>query len=183
MHFTDGEWQSWFCQFLGAPLPSMVTLRNNNRRCPCSQHPLYDVHGDHISTCANHMGNRTRAHNHVLACLESIFRDAGYHARTKNVPRIELRDVMLHHDLSVVSDNLGIVVHEPLPLPRLVPTPPVGTDGAVVVVPGGRVAIVGAGAAAVRGEREKQLEWKRVQEEKQSAFEDEEFVDRDPDLE
>ena len=104
---------------------------------------------------------------------------------------------MLHHDLSVVSDNLGIVVHQPLPLPRLVyddddddavrnapgTTGGVGTDGAVVVVPGGRVAIVGAGAAAVRGEREKQLEWKRVQEEKQSAFEDEEFVDRDPDLE
>jgi hypothetical protein len=97
---------------------------------------------------------------------------------------------------NVVSDNLGIVVHQPLPLPRLVydddddavrnvpgTTGGVGTDGAVVVVPGGRVAVVGAGAAAVRGEREKQLEWKRVQEEKQSAFEDEEFVDRDPDLE
>ena len=35
MAFTTGEWQSWFCMFLGLPLPSMCAQSANNRRCPC----------------------------------------------------------------------------------------------------------------------------------------------------
>ena len=29
MAFTEGEWQNWFCSFLGVPLPSMLTLIAN----------------------------------------------------------------------------------------------------------------------------------------------------------
>ena len=37
MAFTEGEWQNWFCSFLGVPLPSMLTLIANNRKCPCGR--------------------------------------------------------------------------------------------------------------------------------------------------
>ena len=87
MAFTTGEWQSWFCMYLGLPLPSMCALGANNRRCPC-QRP-YDVNGDHILTCCHHKATRTRCHNHILACLVSLFRQAGFHADSKGVPRIQ----------------------------------------------------------------------------------------------
>ena len=84
MAFTTGEWQSWFCMYLGLPLPSMCALGANNRRCPC-QRP-YDVNGDHILTCCHHKATRTRCHNHILACLValvSLFHQAGFHADSK----------------------------------------------------------------------------------------------------
>ena len=81
MAFTTGEWQSWFCMFLGLPLPSMCAQSANNRRCPCRR--TYDVNGDHILTCCLHKANRTRCHNHILACLVSLFRQAGFQADTK----------------------------------------------------------------------------------------------------
>ena len=56
-------------------------------RCPC-QRP-YDVNGDHILTCCHHKATRTRCHNHILACLVSLFRQAGFLADSKNVPRIQ----------------------------------------------------------------------------------------------
>ena len=81
MAFTTGEWQSWFCMYLGLPLPSMCALSTNNRRCPCRR--TYDVNGDHILTCCHHKANWTRCHNHILACLVSLFRQAGFQAGTK----------------------------------------------------------------------------------------------------
>ena len=53
------EWQSWLCQFMRLPLPSMLALSTNYRRCPC--HRQYDAHGDNISTCRNHLATRTQA--------------------------------------------------------------------------------------------------------------------------
>ena len=64
MAFTVGEWQSWFCIFLGLPLPSMCSLSATNRRCPCRRTKA----------------NRTRCHIHILACLVSLFREAGFQA-------------------------------------------------------------------------------------------------------
>ena len=59
----------------------------SNGQCRCSRTVLsVYTHQD-----THHMGNRTRAHHHILTCFESIFRDAGYHARTKNIPRIQIR--------------------------------------------------------------------------------------------
>ena len=67
------------------PLPSMLALSTKNRRCLC--HRQCDAHGDHVSTCRsrNHLANRTRAHNRVVACLVSLLRDAGYHVNSKTV--------------------------------------------------------------------------------------------------
>ena len=59
MAFTEGEWQNWFCSFLGVPLPSMLALIANNRKCPCGR--PYDAHAHHVNTCIH--CNKTRAHN------------------------------------------------------------------------------------------------------------------------
>ena len=68
MAFTAGEWQNWFCSFLGVPLPSMLTLIANNRKCPCGR--PYDAHAHHVNTCIH--CNKTRAHNLLQDCLISI---------------------------------------------------------------------------------------------------------------
>ena len=87
MHFTGAEWQTWFCQYLGVPLPSMAALRRSRRLCSCGR-TWYDEYGDHINTCQKHSGNWQRAHNHPLASLKSLFRDAGFSTRTHNIPRV-----------------------------------------------------------------------------------------------
>ena len=66
MAFTVGEWQSWFCQFLGVPLASMLELSANNRKCACQR--TYDADGDHILTCCRHLATRIRGHNHIQDC-------------------------------------------------------------------------------------------------------------------
>jgi hypothetical protein len=91
MHFTGAEWQTWFCQYLGVtgvPLPSMAPLRRSLRLFSCSC-TWYDEYGDHINTCQKDSGNWHRTHNHLLACLQSLFfRDAGFSTRTHNIPRV-----------------------------------------------------------------------------------------------
>ena len=57
MAFTEGEWQNWFCSWLqnqqnwfcllGVPLPSMLALIANNRKCPCGR--SYDAHAHHVN--------------------------------------------------------------------------------------------------------------------------------------
>ena len=86
MAFMVGEWQCWFCQFLGLPLPSMLALSTNNRKCPC--HRPYDAHGDHVSTCCQHLAPRTRAYNHALTCLGSLSNLIG-----KKLVEIQLSDL------------------------------------------------------------------------------------------
>ena len=113
MAFTTGEWESWFCMFLGLPLPSMCALTANNRRCPC-QRP-YDVNGDHILTCVHHKATRTRCHNHILACIVSLFQQAGFLADTKNVPRIQ-RPQDKYFVADMFSRTNGTLRHQDLDL-------------------------------------------------------------------
>jgi hypothetical protein len=94
MTFTEGEWQNWFCSFLGVPLPSMLTLIANNRKCPCGR--PYDAHAHHVHTCIQ--CHKTRAHNLVQDCLISLARDTEFGAN-KRVPTIEVDDQQLRADL------------------------------------------------------------------------------------
>ena len=87
MAFTAGEWQNWFCSFLGVPLPSMLTLIANNQKCPCGR--PYDAHAHHVHTCIQ--CHKTRAHNLVQDCLISLASDTDFGA-TKRVPTIEVDD-------------------------------------------------------------------------------------------
>ena len=92
--FTEGEWQNWFCSFLGVPLPSMLSLIANNRTCPCGR--PYDAHAHHVHTCIR--SNKTRAHNLIQDCLISLASDTDFGA-TKRVPTIEVDDQQLRADL------------------------------------------------------------------------------------
>ena len=66
----------------------MPPFPHTNQRLSLSQRP-YDVNGDRILTCVHHKATRTRCHNHILACIVSLFQQAGFVADTKNVPRIQ----------------------------------------------------------------------------------------------
>ena len=94
MAFTAGEWQNWFCSFLGVPLPSMLTLIANNRKCPCGR--SYDAHAHHVNTCIH--CHKTRAHNLLQDCLISLASDTDFKA-TNRVPTIEVNDQQLRADL------------------------------------------------------------------------------------
>ena len=94
MAFTEGEWQNWFCSFLGVPLPSMLTLIANNRKCPCGR--PYDAHAHHVHTCIR--SNKTRAHNLLQDCLISLASDTDFKA-TNRVPTIEVNDRQLRADI------------------------------------------------------------------------------------
>ena len=104
MAFTEGEWQNWFCSFLGVPLPSMLTLIANNRKCPCGR--PYDAHAHHVNTCIH--CNKTRAHNLLQDCLMSIARDTDFQA-TNRVPPIEVNDRQLRADLYLPRMVVGDV--------------------------------------------------------------------------
>ena len=103
MAFTEGEWQNWFCSFLGVPLPSMLTLIANNRKCPCGR--PYDAHAHHVNTCIH--CNKTRAHNLVQDCLMSLVRDTDFTVTTR-VPIIEVQQRQLRADIYLPQMVVGV---------------------------------------------------------------------------
>ena len=70
----------------GCLCASMLALSTNNRKCPC--HRPYDAHGDHVSTCCQHLAPRARAYNHALTCLGSLSNLIG-----KKLVEIQLSDL------------------------------------------------------------------------------------------
>ena len=107
MHFTGAEWQTWFCQYLGVPLPSMAALRCGRRQCSCHR-ASYDEYGDHINACRKHWGNWHRAHDRILTCLQSLFQDVGFSTRTHNIPRVTTTgNKTIVGDLEVLGANMG----------------------------------------------------------------------------
>ena len=79
-------WTSWFCQYLGVPIPQMQQLaggQDGSRPrqqgdsqppplvCHCNRHVI-DTHGDHIHTCKKHTGSTKDAHDTILDALEQI---------------------------------------------------------------------------------------------------------------
>ena len=101
--FTEGEWQNWFCSFLGVPLPSMMALIADNRKCPCGR--PYDAHAHHVNTCIH--CNKTRAHNLLQDCLMSIVRDTDFTVTTR-VPTIEVNDRQLRADIYLPQMVVGV---------------------------------------------------------------------------
>ena len=46
-------YSSWFCQYLGVPIPKLQQAASPQIGCPCHRHNI-DVHVDHIPTCKKH---------------------------------------------------------------------------------------------------------------------------------
>ena len=81
-------WSSWFCQYIGVPIPKLQQATSPQLVCPCNRH-IIDVHGDHIHTCKKHTGSRKDAHETILTALEQICNDSGFSTRRSNIPTVD----------------------------------------------------------------------------------------------
>ena len=85
------EWEAWFCQFLGEPIPALEKLWREKRVCACGRH-IIDAFGDHVHACKKHTGSRKAAHETILDAIEEICRKAGITTERRNIPSIKKRN-------------------------------------------------------------------------------------------
>ena len=101
------EWEAWFCQFLGEPIPALEKLWREKRVCACGRH-IIDVFGDHVHACKKHTGSRKAAHETILDAIEEICRQAGITTERRNIPSIKKRNgKMGRGDLVLKNVHLG----------------------------------------------------------------------------
>ena len=67
---SERDWQSWFCQFLGVPIPALGAFWKEERVCACGRHVI-DEYGDHVHACKKHTGSTKSAHQTVLDTMEA----------------------------------------------------------------------------------------------------------------
>jgi hypothetical protein len=73
-------WETWFCQSLGLPIP---TLLENPRQCPCRQFS-FDPYGDHIQTCQC-QSTTLPAHEWIVFRLSLFLRSVGHRVKTHKI--------------------------------------------------------------------------------------------------
>jgi hypothetical protein len=101
------EWEAWFCQFLGEPIPAREKLQREKRVCACGRH-IIDAFGDHVLACKKHTGSRKAAHETILDAIEAICRQVGITTERRNIPSIKKRNgKMGRGDLVLKHVNLG----------------------------------------------------------------------------
>jgi len=101
------EWEAWFCQFPGEPIPALEKLWREKRVCACGRH-IIDAFGDHVHACKKHTGSLKAAHETILDAIEAICRQAGITTERRNIPSIKKRnDKMGRGDLVLKNVNLG----------------------------------------------------------------------------
>ena len=114
MPFDKRTWISFFCQFLGVPIPALEKLANKQYVCACGRHTI-DGYGDHIHSCKHHTGSIKAAHEQVLDAIQGICKQAGVSTIRRGLPVITkpngksgsgdlvLKDVWLggHRDLVI----------------------------------------------------------------------------------
>jgi hypothetical protein len=71
-------WETWFCQSLGVPIPSLL---ENPRQCPCRQFS-FDHYGDHIQTCQSQSATLP-AHKWIVYRLSLLIRSVGHGVKTR----------------------------------------------------------------------------------------------------
>ena len=85
------DWQSWFCQFLGEPIPALRTISEEQRVCACGRHVI-DGYGDHVHTCKKHTGSTKAAHETVLDAVEVLCHPAGLSTERRNIPTVKKKN-------------------------------------------------------------------------------------------
>ena len=93
---------------------------SDNRKCPAIGLVVLDAYGDHVSTCCRFLATWTQGHDHIQACVVSLFREAGYRAITRGVmyaPEMRVDalrgvtvDVSTVHDFHGSADNPSLNV-------------------------------------------------------------------------
>ena len=79
-HFPIPLWETWFCQSLGVPIPSLL---ENPRQCPCRQFS-FDHYGDHIQTCQRQSA-AFPAHEWIVYRLSLLLRSVGHRVKTHRI--------------------------------------------------------------------------------------------------
>ena len=101
------EWEAWFCQFLGEPIPALEKLARARSVCACGRH-IIDAYGDHVHACKQHTGSRKAAHETILDAIEAICRKAGITTERRNIPSVQKRrNKRGRGDLVLKNVNLG----------------------------------------------------------------------------
>ena len=98
---------------LEGPLPSMLALSANNRKCPC--HRPFDPYWDHVKTCRHYLATWTQGNDYIQSCVVTLFREAGYTATTRGVAM----DISTVPDFHGSADNLsenGTLHHQDIDL-------------------------------------------------------------------
>ena len=95
-------WTSWFCQYLGVPIPQLLLLARRQEAdrpsqssdqpppplvCPCHQHVI-DTYGDHIHTCRQHTGSTKDARETILDALQQICHESGLTKQRRDIPSV-----------------------------------------------------------------------------------------------
>jgi hypothetical protein len=91
--FPIPQWETWFCQSLGVPIP---TLFENPRQCPCRQF-TFDHYGDHFQTCQR-LSAALSAHEWIVYRLSLLLRSVGHRVKTN---RITPATVNQHGDIEI----------------------------------------------------------------------------------
>jgi hypothetical protein len=76
-HFPIPLWETWFCQSLGVPIPSLL---ENPRQCPCRQFSC-DHCGDHIQTCQG-LSPVLPDHEWIVYRFSLLLRSIGHRVKT-----------------------------------------------------------------------------------------------------
>jgi hypothetical protein len=97
-------WTSWFCQYLGVPIPKLLQAASLQLVCPCNWH-INDVHSDHIHTCKKHTGSLKDSHQTILTAMEQISNDSGLTTCRHNIPAAEKRNSKIGCGDLVMKDN------------------------------------------------------------------------------
>ena len=104
---TERDWQSWFCQFLGVPIPERGPLCKAQRVCACGRQVI-DEYGDDVHSCKKHTGSTKSAHETILDAVEAHCHQAGLSTERRNIPTIVKQNGKTGQgDLVIKRANIG----------------------------------------------------------------------------
>ena len=104
---SEKDWQSWFCQFLGVPIPALGPFWKEQRVCACGRHVI-DEYGDHVHACKQHTSSTKSAHETILDAVEALCHQAGLSTERRNIPTVKKQNGKTGQgDLVIKGANIG----------------------------------------------------------------------------
>ena len=101
------DWESWFCQFLGVPIPALGPFWKEQRVCACGRHVI-DEYGDHVHACKQHTSSTKSAHETILDAVQALCHQAGLSTERRNIPTVKKQNGKTGQgDLVIKGANIG----------------------------------------------------------------------------